>query len=223
MDSKLTGKIIQQKRNELGLTQIQLAQKLNVSNRTISKWEKGDGYPDITLLEDISNIFGISIDELLTGKAKENDVDIKEEKTEIKPKSRMNFIIYSIIGFCLLIGTTVAGVGCEISLLGYRPFYVFIEIYLLIGIISLYVVSLIIYLVGIAKYKFEAEALEVKDKIALCSFIALSSVIPVAIAFRMLRWYSYLLSYVVMALWLVFIVGMIIFVIKRYIKNEKDS
>lgn len=68
MDSKLTGKIIADKRKSLGLNQIQLGEALNVSNRTVSKWENGDGYPDITLLPDISRVLDISIDELLTGK-----------------------------------------------------------------------------------------------------------------------------------------------------------
>ena len=68
MDPKLTGNIIAEKRKALGLNQIQLAERLNVSNRTISKWENGDGYPDITMLCDIADCLDITIDELLTGK-----------------------------------------------------------------------------------------------------------------------------------------------------------
>lgn len=67
MDAKLTGKLISEKRKEKGLNQIQLGELLNVSNRTVSKWEKGDGYPDITLLPEIADCLGVTIDELLTG------------------------------------------------------------------------------------------------------------------------------------------------------------
>lgn len=67
MDAKITGKIINTKRKEKGLTQIQLAEQLNVSNRAVSKWENGDGFPDISLLPDIAGVLEITIDELLTG------------------------------------------------------------------------------------------------------------------------------------------------------------
>lgn len=89
MDAKATGKIINSKRKEKGLTQIQLAELLNVSNRTVSKWENGDGFPDITLLPDIADTLGITIDELLTGKKPEPVVKVIEtekpaDKTEQK-------------------------------------------------------------------------------------------------------------------------------------------
>lgn len=83
MNPKQTGSIIAQKRKELGLNQTQLAEILNVSNRTVSKWENGDGFPDITLLPEISNTLGISIDFLLTGE----DRRTKETEENEKPKS----------------------------------------------------------------------------------------------------------------------------------------
>lgn len=72
MNQKDTGGIIKALREKSGFTQAQLAEKLNVSDKTISKWETGKGYPDITLLESISEIFGISITELLSGTAVQN-------------------------------------------------------------------------------------------------------------------------------------------------------
>lgn len=50
MDSKKTGSFIAALRKEKKCTQAQLAEKLHVSNRTVSKWENGDGFPDITIL-----------------------------------------------------------------------------------------------------------------------------------------------------------------------------
>ncbi len=58
-------KIIRQYRRQANITQEELARTLGVSSQSVSKWETGDGYPDITLLPTIANHFGISVDELL--------------------------------------------------------------------------------------------------------------------------------------------------------------
>ena len=62
MDSKKTGAFIAALRKEKGYTQANLAELLNISNRTVSKWENGDGFPDITILPDIALVFGITVD-----------------------------------------------------------------------------------------------------------------------------------------------------------------
>ena len=72
MDQYLTGTVIKKIREKNGLTQAELAEKLNVSDKTISKWERGKGYPDISLLEPIASVFGISVMELLSGNAISN-------------------------------------------------------------------------------------------------------------------------------------------------------
>ncbi len=64
------GKHISELRKKKKLTQVQLADLLNVSNKTISKWELGDLAPDITLLRPISEILGVEVEEILTGKSK---------------------------------------------------------------------------------------------------------------------------------------------------------
>lgn len=75
MDAKKVGEIISLLRKEMGLTQRQLAEKMNLSDRTISKWERGMGCPDISLLNQLSSVFGVNIDSILSGELKENDVD----------------------------------------------------------------------------------------------------------------------------------------------------
>ena len=72
MNQYLTGTVIKRIREKNGLTQAELAEKLNVSDKTISKWETGKGYPDISLLEPIASVFGISVMELLSGNAISN-------------------------------------------------------------------------------------------------------------------------------------------------------
>ena len=69
MDQYVTGAIIKELREKNGLTQLQLAEKLGVSDKTVSKWETAKGYPDITLLEPIAEVFKISVSELLSGTA----------------------------------------------------------------------------------------------------------------------------------------------------------
>ena len=61
----LLGEIIRRKRLDNNLTQEEMASHLGVSFQAISKWERGDGYPDIEMLPALANYFGISIDELL--------------------------------------------------------------------------------------------------------------------------------------------------------------
>ena len=64
------GKRIAQLRKKSGMTQEKLAQRLEISDRTVSKWESGQGYPDITLLPEIAAVFGVSIDYLMLGQKK---------------------------------------------------------------------------------------------------------------------------------------------------------
>lgn len=67
MDRYLTGATIKGLRERCGMTQAQLAGKLNVSDKAVSKWETGAGYPDITLLEPMAAALHTSVAELLSG------------------------------------------------------------------------------------------------------------------------------------------------------------
>ena len=67
MNSKKTGQLIAQQRGALGLTQKQLASQLHISDRTVSRWERGVGFPDLSLLEPLADALGLSVIELLRG------------------------------------------------------------------------------------------------------------------------------------------------------------
>ena len=69
MDQKQLGKIIKKMRTDRGLTQSQLAMALHVSDKTVSKWELGNGVPEIGTLIKISDFFQVSLDDLLRGKS----------------------------------------------------------------------------------------------------------------------------------------------------------
>ena len=72
MNQYITGAIIRELREKKKLTQAELAERLYVSDKTVSKWENGKGYPDISLLEPIAEVFGVSVAELLSGRAVSN-------------------------------------------------------------------------------------------------------------------------------------------------------
>ena len=65
MDNQKLGIFITELRKEKGLTQAQLAQKLNVTDKAVSKWERGVGFPDIKLLEPLADVLDISLLELM--------------------------------------------------------------------------------------------------------------------------------------------------------------
>ena len=73
MDQIKTGILIKKFRTASGLTQKQLAESLNVSDKAVSKWECGNGCPDISLLSQIADIFGTDIRSLLTGEINKNE------------------------------------------------------------------------------------------------------------------------------------------------------
>ena len=69
MNQYVTGAVIKELREKNKMTQLQLAEKLGVSDKTVSKWETAKGYPDITLLEPIAEAFSVSVTELISGNA----------------------------------------------------------------------------------------------------------------------------------------------------------
>lgn len=72
MNQYVTGAVIKELREKKHLTQAELAEKLCVSDKTVSKWETAKGYPDISLLEPLAKILGVSITELISGNAVSN-------------------------------------------------------------------------------------------------------------------------------------------------------
>lgn len=90
---------IKTKRKELGLTQEELAQKLFVTEKAISRWETGRGTPDISLLIPLSKILKVNVSELLNG---ENDIEEVIKYDELNKKFKFNFQFKIIILFYIL-------------------------------------------------------------------------------------------------------------------------
>ena len=84
MNQKKIGKFISEKRKELKLTQAQLAEKLGVTDKTVSRWENGNYMPDLSLLQQLSKELNVSINELLSGeKVSKEDYQQKFEENII--------------------------------------------------------------------------------------------------------------------------------------------
>lgn len=82
MDKERTGQLITELRKEKGLTQKQLADALNVTDKAVSKWERGQSFPDISMLEPIAEVLDISIMEILAGEKKSEDETITREEAQ---------------------------------------------------------------------------------------------------------------------------------------------
>ena len=97
MNAKEFGEKISALRKKQGLTQLQLAEKLNVSNKTISRWETGEGYPDISILSALAHHLDITVDDLLADRAQleaevEVEVEVESEpQTQSEPEKKKQF------------------------------------------------------------------------------------------------------------------------------------
>ena len=122
MDKEKTGQLITELRKEKGLTQKQLADALNVTDKAVSKWERGLSFPDISMLEPISELLGVSIMELLAGERQSGEetmsreeakdlinasVELSEEEIRHKKERSRLIIIILIVLAMLLVSITL--------------------------------------------------------------------------------------------------------------------
>ncbi len=114
MDNKAVGRFIAKLRKSRDLTQNELAEKLNISNKTVSKWETGEGLPDASYLPELAEVLGVSVDEILNAEFKE-EARIKVEEVA-NEKNLLN--IYNI---CFLISCFVCGFGALLG--GFNEIY----------------------------------------------------------------------------------------------------
>ena len=119
MDQVRTGRFIAARRKEKGLTQKQLAEKLGISDKTVSKWECGNGFPEVSLLLPLCDELGITVNDLLSAelvpgeayqeKAENNMVDMIKEREENR---RHYMLLFALGGVSLLSFLTLLFVAC---------------------------------------------------------------------------------------------------------------
>ncbi len=141
MDQLKIGKFIAQMRKEKGLTQRALAEKLLISDKTVSKWECGNGLPEVSLMMPLCELLGITVNELLSGKrlttseyqqnAEENILKLIKEKSEVK----FRLILEVVVIFLTLLASVslimVAGLS-ELKTV-YRIVLIVIAIVIMVG------------------------------------------------------------------------------------------
>ena len=119
MDNEKFGKFIQKLRKEKNMTQKQLGEKLNITDKAISKWERGLSFPDISMLNSIAETFDITVTELLNCEiGVKNEIDVEKaiqeavekitksqekKKNKLKKLKKVSSIISVIIFICCLI------------------------------------------------------------------------------------------------------------------------
>ena len=148
MDQIKIGKFIAECRKKNNLTQMQLAEKLNITDRAISKWENGKAMPDSGIMLDLCNELGISVNELLSGeelemnnyneKAEQNLLEIKKAKEEADKRLLTMEFVLGIVAFgALLIVMLIAGMAemeewVRLLIIGSSAFFVLIISFFLI-------------------------------------------------------------------------------------------
>ena len=112
MDLEKTGCLIAACRHSRGLTQAQLAQEIGVTNRAVSKWERGAGFPDVSLLEPLADALGISVIELIHGQRQAIDTDSEHQvrealqilKAQVSRKlARVFRVVKVLLSVCLVV------------------------------------------------------------------------------------------------------------------------
>ena len=124
MDQITIGKFIAKRRKEQNLTQEQLAGRLGVSNKTVSKWETGKCMPDSSIMLELCNILDVTVNELLSGeriemnnyeeKVSENLIELKRKDENNMNKNTIISIIYTIT---MVIGILVCCI-CDVAISG---------------------------------------------------------------------------------------------------------
>ena len=119
MDQIKIGRFIADERKRKEYTQRQLADKLGISDKTVSKWERGNGFPEVSLLLPLCDELGISVNELLAGervpdndyreKAEENMVNLVKEAQESKKKIVLSAVTAGLAIFAALPLILLAG------------------------------------------------------------------------------------------------------------------
>lgn len=188
MDQEKIGSFLAENRKAKGFTQIEFAEKLGVSNKSVSRWETGDGFPDISLLPGLAAALDITIDELLTG---EVPAQIQQSVSAAEARrAQGRYQVAKIVAGALLVAGSVIGLITEVRLFWVKPFYMFIEIYLLVLAFVLVVVGAMVFLIGLVRYRTEMQHLNTANRIEALAALAGAGLFPLFTVLRFLHAYT---------------------------------
>lgn len=124
MDTKNIGIFLQKLRKENNLTQADIAKLCNVSAQAVSKWERGDSVPDIEILEKLSIMYKLSINELINGEKQEVYIDIEKRSTIIAlTLSVLVFIVYLFPFVIATVSLEQFGFQANVAYKGYEVIF----------------------------------------------------------------------------------------------------
>ena len=223
MEKKTMGSFMSALRKANGLTQQQVADKLNVSNKTVSKWECDEGYPEITMLPAIAEIYSVTVDELLRGEkithqnsnASHHDTKTEKQIIYLFKSSENKYSTLSVIALAL---------GC------FALFLSLLFISNTIGIILTFLLTgsaVITEIIAYMNYKVLledpesviSESLKMKSKKKIRKFIVSIFAVSTATLAQMLiaLTYGYFIPWFVLA---VFIVMLASILLNRYLGKK---
>ena len=181
MDQKKIGAFIAQCRKEKNLTQMQLAELLEITNQAVSKWENGRGMPDVSLLQPLCDVLGISLNELFSGehisaeeykgKAEENISKLFKEKqiANLKP---VKYLFSTCANVALFVAVTELAVG----LVGYFFNSTMLKVMLINAS-----VWLIFFLASMSKLVYDKKKLKNLKQSGACMDSEIEDMIPAAL------------------------------------------
>ena len=175
MQPHKTGEFIKSLRKERVMTQMQLAEMLHISEKTVSKWETGKGLPDVGLMLPLAKALGISVNELLAGerlndeqyvaRAEENLSILLEDKCSAKAKNTV-----SVISFIL---TLVSVLGLVVICAGYGTIDTWLRVVLIVcALLALLANVSVILMLDISREVFECPACGTKFTATPAAYIA---------------------------------------------------
>lgn len=126
MDAKKLGQFIAELRKEKGMTQAELASKLHVTDKAVSKWERGLGLPDINSIEPLADALGISVAEVMQAKRIPDDHVTQDNASEmltnafdmVKQQRRMERKHHILIFVCVLLAIVLVFLGDTMGWMG---------------------------------------------------------------------------------------------------------
>lgn len=115
-------------RLENSMTQLELANRLNYSDKAISKWERGESVPDVGVLKEIADIFGVSLDYLVKEEHKPNDGD-KPSERKIRNRKVITgmciLLVWLVATFCFVVIDIIADNGSDTNISGHWLAFVY--------------------------------------------------------------------------------------------------